>query len=382
MTSSPLNILLLSPYLPAVDTGATARKIYEHICLLNQNGHQVYLLSFCSRDDKKMINSISSLCKGLYLEYLQDYSRYSSHSVKIKELIKSVCREKAINILQCENSFLSRFIPTEINVPLVLMEHSILSKSFYERVKFQSSPINKLILLARSTKKFFEEKRWYRRFNKIIVFSQEDKDYIHKLYNVKNIEIIPLGINLEERSLFPPDEKIYDLIFVGNFSYIANADAVLYFYKNIFPLVINRIPNISLIITGANPNPEIRKLAKLDRNITVTGYAPDVKQFYHKSKIFIAPIRYGTGMRLKILDALASRIPVVTTSVGARGLISKENVKVADTESDFANSVIDLLNNKDEYRNLAEKGRTEAERYYNNAALFGSYEKIYYGLVN
>lgn len=382
MANNPLNILLLSPYLPAVDTGATARKIYEHIRLLHQRGHHTYILSFCSKEDKKRINAISSLCADLYLEYVEDYSCYPYHSAKIMKLIKYLCSEKAVNILQCENSFLSRLIPKEINVPLVLIEHGILSKSFYERSKFQSNPFNKLILLARSTKKIFEEKRWYRRFNKIIVFSKEDKDYIHKLYNIKNIEIIPLGINLEECSSLPPEEKIYDLIFVGNFSYISNVDAVLYFYKNILPLVRNRIPNISLIIAGADPIPDIKRLAKFNKNIIVTGYVPDIKQFYYKSKIFIAPLRYGTGMRLKILDALASRIPVVTTPVGARGLIFSLNIKVADTESDFANSVIDLLNNKDKYINLAEKGRSEAEKYYNNAALFDRYEKIYYELVN
>jgi glycosyltransferase involved in cell wall biosynthesis len=382
METPSLSILLLSGYLPAIDTTACARKSYDSIRILNKKGYHVFLVSFCSQEDKRRISAISPYCTQIDLEYLKDYFRFPYKCPGISKSIEALAKNRIVHILQCENSFLSRYISVETNIPSLLVEHEVLSKTFYERLKFQGDPINKVILFCRSIKKLFEEKRWYHRFNKIIVFSKEDKDAINNLYSIKDIEVVPLGVNLEEFSSPTAQEKTYDIIFAGNFSHAPNVDAVLYFYKNILPLVRKSIPNASVIIVGANPTADIFRLTRFDKNIIVTGYVPDIKEFYDKSKVFVAPIRCGTGMRLKIIDALASGIPVVATSIAARGMISKDAIAIADTKNNFACTVIDLLNNTDKYINLARRGSLAAEKYYSNELIFDRYEKIYQELLN
>jgi len=375
-----LKIAFLSPYLPAVDTTACARKMYDCIRLLHQRGHKIYLLSFCSIRDRKRINAVKPHCAGLYLDYIADYSRYSSYSVVLTDRIKSLCKDEAANILQCENAFMARYLPEDISITSVLTEHEVLSTSYRERAKLECNLLNKFILYARAIKKFYEQKGWYAKFDKIIVFSQEDRDIIAGMNGKEQISIIPLGINLRDCPLRQSEKKLYDIIFVGNFSHPPNVDAVLYFYKDILPLIKKRFPDISVLFVGANAPYSIRKLARLDKNILITGYVEDVQESYLHSKIAIAPIRCGRGMRFKILEALAAKIPVVSTPVGARG-ISKDNIKIAESEEEFADAVIELLNNQNMREDLAEKGRLAVEKYYNWDLLLSKYEDIYYDLL-
>ena len=372
-----MNILILSPYLPAADTTACAREIYERVSLLRQKGHSVYLLSFCAKEDRDRIDAIRPYCAELHLEYVSDYSRYPAKAGSFKRQINSLCRNGSIDILQCERAYMSRYIPRDIKVVSILVEHEILSISFFERARLETNLINKLILFGRTIKKRLEEKKWYRRFNKTIVFSENDQDVIRGLYNLKNIEVIPLGINLRN---YPPrqaEEKHYDIIFVGNFSHFPNVDAVSYFHSGILPLLKKRLPAITVVLAGSNPPGWIKGLAKSDRNILVTGYVKDILEIYSKSKIFIAPIRCGGGMSYKILEALALSMPVVTTSIGARGIADRNILKIADTQEEFADTVIDLLNHPSKREELSKNGRRAVEKYYSWDRILPRYENIY-----
>lgn len=377
-----LKILLFSPYLPSSDTTGCARKIYDFIRLSSQRGHAIYLLSFCSQEDRKRVASISPYCSNIGLEYLKNYRRYPNKSSYFQKVIEEFSRNKAVDILQCENSYLRRYFPAGIGIPSVLVEHEILSVSFWEKAGFESNPVKKLILYARAVKKSFEEKNWHDKFNRIIVFSEVDKDILSLRHKTKNIDVIPLGINSKEYSLSQESEKLYDLIFVGNFSHSPNIDAVLYFYKEILPLIKKSLPDISFLIAGANPPLVIKNLPRADKNIIVSGYVENLKDIYAKSKVFVAPVRYGTGMRFKVLEALASAAAVVTTSIGARGVSLKDIIKIADGKREFANAVIELLGAADKRQELASRGRKAVERYYDWSRLLDKYENIYYDLLH
>jgi glycosyltransferase involved in cell wall biosynthesis len=380
--SDNIKVLILSPYLPAIDTSACARKIYDSIVLLHQRGHSLYLFSFCSQDDRGRIDKIKPYCAQVHLEYLKDYFHYPYSYTSIRQKVSSICNNEDIDILQCEKAYMARYLPGDIDSIPFLVEHEILSVSFAEKAKLENNFINKLILLARKTKKRLEEKNWYRKFRKIIVFSEEDREAIYKLYRIdkEGIEVIPLGINLREYTHTKTTEKHYDLIFVGNFSHFPNTDAVLYFYREILPLIKKSLPHISLAIVGSSPPESIRRLTESDRSISVTGYVENIAEIYLKSKIFISPIHCGGGMRYKILEAMALGIPVVSTSVGARGIL-KENIKIADRPKEFADSVIELLLSEDNRAYQAENARLTIEKHYNLDVLLDRYENVYYDLL-
>lgn len=378
---NPIKIALITPYLPAIDTSACSRKIYDFIIKFNQRGNQVDLFSFCSNGDRERVNAIKNFCRHMYLEYVKDYSCYPFVKCHLESKIYSYLKEEKNDIVQCEKAYMARYLPKNLKIPLILVEHDILSISFAQRLHFENSFIKKLILLLRKLKKRYDEQRWYGRFNKIIVFSENDKANLLKIYSKANIETIPLGINISYYPFVPQREKIYDVVFTGNLSHHPNVDGVLYFYHRVLPLVRKIIPKLTTIIVGSNPPKILQKIAKKDKNILVTGFVKDVSEYYQKSKVFIAPIRYGGGMSYKVLEAMALSIPIVSTSVGARGIDAKETIKIADTEKEFAESVIGLVNKANSNDNLTNETRAILERNYNQDTILDRYEYIYSALL-
>lgn len=144
------------------------------------------------------------------------------------------------------------------------------------------------------------------------------------------------------------------LIFVGGFSHNPNVDAVLYFCRDILPLIQADKPDVHFTIVGSNPPDEIRDLE--NEAVTVTGYVPSTTSYLHRSCISVAPLRYGAGMKGKIGEAMAHGVPVVTTSVGAEGmgLQHRKNAMIADSPHDFAAAVLELLSNCNLYATVRE----------------------------
>ena len=144
-----------------------------------------------------------------------------------------------------------------------------------------------------------------------------------------------------------------DLVFVGALDWRPNIDGLKWFASHVFPLVRARRPDCSLTIVGRSPGSEVRRLA--GKNIAVTGTVADVRPYLWQSAVSIVPLRIGGGTRLKIYEAMAARVPVVSTSIGAEGLDVRggENIAIADSPYEFAQACLDLLANGAERRRIA-----------------------------
>lgn len=372
-----MNIAVLSPYLPAADTTACARGIFNYVTLMRQRGHKIYLVSFCGRPDQSRIERLKPYCEGLYLAQIGDYYRYPRRSALLTGTLRALCRDKTVDILHCENSFMARYIPGKINIPLALREHEALSESFSQRRRFEGNLFTRGVLCLRALKKLREQKIWYARFNKIIVFTQDDQSILRKLYGLEQVAVIPLGINLGEYAGPVKKGPLVDVIFTANFSHFPNVDAALFFYRDILPLIRKKKPDARVMFAGAAPPVKVSRLAGLDSRVTVTGYLPDIQEAYARARVAVVPVRYGTGMCFKTLEAMALCVPVVATSVGARGIAHAGSILVADDKEDFAAAVTELLSNKQERVRLAEKARGVVEKRHNWDNLLGQYEKIY-----
>ena len=141
-----------------------------------------------------------------------------------------------------------------------------------------------------------------------------------------------------------------------------NVNAVLYFSDEIYPSIKEKIPDIKLYIVGRNPPEKIRQLT-LDESIIVTGYVEDVRPYLSKSSIIVVPMLSGTGIKNKILEPMAMKKPVISTSIGARGLdvTSGDNIVIADHPMEFAINVVELLNDERLRRKIACNGRKLVE---------------------
>jgi glycosyltransferase involved in cell wall biosynthesis len=180
----------------------------------------------------------------------------------------------------------------------------------------------------------------------IVAVSQKDAAEMRRLFGVERVSEIPTGVNIDY--FHPPGGRPAegaDLVFVGSMDWLPNVDGILYFTNEILPLIHRRRPDCTLAIVGRMPPPKITELAQLDGRIRVTGTVADIRPYLWGASIAIVPLRIGGGTRLKIYEAMAARIPVVSTTIGAEGLTihPPDDIRVGDTPQDFADRTLELL---------------------------------------
>lgn len=202
-----------------------------------------------------------------------------------------------------------------------------------------------------------------------MVFTVTDKDRNVLISNgVGENKTVSLPIGVRAEDIAPLELGISDkkVTTFGAMSWPPNADSVLYFAKLIHPLVIRRVPDSKFLIIGKNPPRSIKALPKKDATIEVYGYVEDLRSAVQGTAVFIVPLRVGSGMRVKILDAMAMGLPVVTTTVGCEGIDLEpgKHALVADDPLEFADAVAYLLDSYEARVCLGIAGRNLVERRY------------------
>ncbi len=173
-----------------------------------------------------------------------------------------------------------------------------------------------------------------------LVVSPVERDIL--LQELPNLKVYVIPNIHEVSAAVRPFADRSDLLFVGGFQHSPNEDGVRYFIKEVFPLIKKTLPEVKLYIVGSDPTPAVKKLERSD--VIVTGWIKDIAPFFGDARVFVAPLRYGAGVKGKIGQSLSYGLPVVTTSIGAEGmeLTDGRNVLIANGEEDFAQKVIRL----------------------------------------
>lgn len=192
--------------------------------------------------------------------------------------------------------------------------------------------------------------------------SGEDKQVMQQLAPDTRIEVVPTIHELREGGKPFADRE--GLLFIGNLAHRPNDDAVLFFMREVYPLLREMLPDVGLDIIGDNPSPAIA--AYNSEHARVTGYVPEVDPYLRDARVFIAPLRFGAGIKGKVGEAMAHGIPVVTTSIGAEGfgLTHELDVMIADDPAAFAAAVERLYSEKELWERVAQNSRVRIENYF------------------
>ena len=177
------------------------------------------------------------------------------------------------------------------------------------------------------------------------------------------ILIVPNGVDHEK--YHPMDsEKKYDLVFTGNMSYAPNVNAVEYLANEILPIVWKTLPDVKMYIAGATPDPRVKKCA--NEKIIVSGWLDDIRTAYAESRVFIAPMRIGTGLQNKLLEAMSMRLPAITSPLANASLGAKPNeeILVGSNAEEMAQHIITLLTDNEKADRLAQAGFDFTNRVY------------------
>jgi len=253
----------------------------------------------------------------------------------------------------------------------------------YRWFQTESNPVKKAYLGIQYPKLKAFEKAAMEKFDCCVVVSEKDKDLLREMGVKNNLAVVPNGT---DTTFFKPmgRKKIENsVLWLGHMDVHTNKDAVLYFWREIFPLLQEQYPQVRIVFVGSSPPKEISDAAGRNGNIKVTGFVDDVRPYMDEAAVMIVPLRIGSGTRLKILDAMAMGKAIVSTSVGCEGLkvTHGENILIADKTEDFATQIVNVLKNEDIRLLLQINARCLSELYDWNT-IMNKQEMIYDNIIN
>jgi glycosyltransferase involved in cell wall biosynthesis len=211
-------------------------------------------------------------------------------------------------------------------------------------------------------------------FNNKTIISTPDRDLIPHPEREK-IAVVMNGV---DTGFFKPlkMEKEYELVFTGNMGYPPNVNAANFLVKEILPVVHQKKPGVKLTIAGATPHPSVQALKS--EHVHVTGWVDDIRECYAKAKIFIAPMQIGTGLQNKLLEAMAMKIPSITSQLANNALNAKHGEEILEgrTAAEFASHILNILENPELANKLSENGYAFVHQHYNWTAATQKLEKL------
>jgi sugar transferase (PEP-CTERM/EpsH1 system associated) len=348
-------------------------RAYHLISRLAKN-HEVYL--FCLSDtptDPSHIAHLHQFCAHIEVVRIERwrillklftaiFSRLPFqvayfHHRKAQKRIDEAIRSFKPDHVFCQLVRTTEYVRNQHMLPKTLDYMDTLSKGMERRtenVVFYLRPLFR----AETRRLIRYENLMFDLFDHAVIISAQDRDYIYHPYRDR-MTVVPNGVDTAH---FTPQrlDPHYDLLFTGNMNYPPNIDSVLFLVQKVLPIVRRSKPETSLLISGVDPSPAVRDLARTDARIEVTGWVRDIRSSYAAARIFVAPMQIGTGLQNKLLEAMAMRMPCITSTLAnnAVGALPGESILIGNTPEDYAAHILRLLDDPAERERLAENGLT------------------------
>jgi glycosyltransferase involved in cell wall biosynthesis len=359
--------------------------IYNRLKHLSKN-HLVSLAAFSREGDEQYISSVEGYChdlklvplpakrsplktaKDFFLSPVPHYFLRVHDSPEMSQTIADMVSKDQYDFVIGEYSVMGQFIhknPLLLPVRRIISVHECYYLARLKDFHFHKWGRKKLreFINLKGLRKF--EFDMYAQADKVLTLTPQGKNELLAIRSDLDIDIVPHGVDVDHFFYSDPGEGDPSIVFVGNYLHNPNVDAVLYFHQEIWPKAKTKSAGLKFIIVGHAPPPEIQSLDQ-DESITVTGRVDDVTPYIREGQIFICPVRLGGGFRGKILEAMAVGRPIVSTSLGAEGIPSKngENIVIADDPEDFAVGIDKLLKDREQYERIRRAGRKLVEEKY------------------
>lgn len=316
---------------------------------------------------------IQSLLKGL------PFTVHRYFNKKVVMLIEKIIQQESIDLVHVDMLHLAIYRKYLLK-PAILTNHNVEFLRLKRWMRVEKNVLIKILLFIQyhAMKRF--ERKMCGAFSKCIAVSEYDKNTIEKLTGKKNIVVIPNGVDTTYFAQRNDSFKTKSLVWIGAMTNAYNRDGVIYFIDEIWPLLKAQISDVKSIFVGADPPSVLTDLAQKDPSVSIVGYVDDVRPFMSPSNIFIAPLRSGSGTKIKVLNAMSMGIPVVTTPVGAEGLEvqSGENILIAENARDFASQVAHLWLKPEFAERIGKNGRKTVVKKYDWAVVLKDLETLYH----
>jgi Glycosyltransferase len=379
VTTAGRRILVVTPQLPDPPQWGFAIRVRELVRELSLR-HGVTLLSYARSWQDENIHALQAICESVRavpapwpyeaeqpgrLRSLASFKPYAARrltSAAMQRALHELLADGAFDLVQVESSLMSGLDLSRAPAT-ILDEHNIEYELLGRTARVESALPRKLFNLVEFLKVRHTERQAWKRFDGCVATSERELSKIASAVPGKPVATVPNGVDLAG---FAPQRAVLTsgLVFTGLMSYRPNIDAVTYFVREILPLIHRTRPAETFTIVGWGITDEVRAL--LGPQVIATSRVPDVRPYLAGAAAVVAPIRIGSGTRLKVLEALAMARPLVSTSLACEGLNLEpgRHLLVADDPSRFAEAVIRVLEDQPLADRLGAAGRQAMESQY------------------
>ena len=275
------------------------------------------------------------------------------------------------------------FYAWRFSTPKVMHAFDCRSAEFYREYLRARRSMDKLYWFCTYLATRTAEKKLLAAFDASIVVSDKEYHAMKMLCPEARCITVPNGVDIDFFKPLAISEEWPSLVFVGYMSSHPNVDAITYFHSQVYDTLKQRFPNLKVFVVGQNPPPAVRALAK-DPSICVTGFVEDVRPYVARASVVIAPFVSGMGIKNKVLEAMAMGKPVVTTSIGVRGINAThgDHLCIADSPLEFADHVEALLLDKPKRRRIGHQAREFVMKHHSWARVTDKIETIFHEVQN
>ena len=390
-----MKILMITPYLPYPLVSGGQIRTYNPLKNLAAK-HQITLASFVRyEEEKKYLKELEPFCQKVIL-----FNRRKAWSpiniilaaitpfpflvsiyfdISVRKKIKEELEKENYNLIHAETFYVMPNIP-QTNVPIFLVEQVIeylVYQRFVEGLPFWSFFIKPFLLLDVAKIKWWERFYW-KRAKRLAAMSEEDRHFIRKLETKLEVDVIANGVDI---NYFAKTKKYRakapTVLFVGQFKWLPNRDATKFLVNEIWPKIKGKISDAKLWIVGRNPPSDILDYSSKD--VQVDGNVEDIRLAYGASDVLLAPIRNGRGTKYKILEAMATKTPIVGTKLAVEG-INVKNAKeayVVESAQDLALKTVEVLKNPKVGVKLADAAYKLVKSRYNWESISEELDRVY-----
>jgi sugar transferase (PEP-CTERM/EpsH1 system associated) len=274
----------------------------------------------------------------------------------------------SVDVVQCEYSSMAGYRADD-RVPWVLDAHNVefrINARLAATASGPAAPLYRLYARREARCRQAEEVVLWRRMDHVVAVSELDRSTIEDLVPGREVTVVPncIDANHFERSPLAPEQRA-GAVFVGKMDYRPNVDAVVWFVDGVLPLVRSVVPDFTFTIVGRDPAPRVRALRKRP-GVRIVGRVADTLPYLHAAALTVVPLRAGSGSRLKVLEAMATGTPVISTVLGVEGLDvePRRHLIVADGAIEQADAIVDLVGDPARRQTLADAARRLVEERY------------------
>lgn len=401
-----MRILFLTQVLPyPLDAGPKARA-YHVLRHLASRGHALTLVSFVRETDRpEDIECLKRFCRSV-----QTVKMHRSRTRDAWELLRSLALGKPFlvtrdwipemaakirSILDAERPFdvihadqlwmapyalMARRASADVRPPAAILDqHNAVFQIPQRLADAESNLFKKILLRLEADKMARFEASACRQFNQVVWVTEQDRQALNALTaavgDVPKGTVIPISIDTAEERVINRRPDARRVTFLGGLHWPPNRQGVLWFKNRVWPSIAAKVPDAVFTVIGKDPPVQVASAEKVE----IRGYVEDPAPLLAETAVFVIPLLAGGGMRVKLLDAWSWGLPVVSTRIGAEGILVEDgrDALIADQPEAFANAAVRLLREPSLAELLARNGRAKAERLYDWRRAYGAWDQVY-----